>query len=60
MTTTPQRPPPLPAIGRPLPGAGALVLALLLTGCGGGSDVPASPTAPATCASPGTHCAPRP
>ncbi|GKS86381.1 hypothetical protein AVMA1855_19535 [Acidovorax sp. SUPP1855] len=52
---------PLPLIGRPLPGASALFLALMLAGCGGsgGSDATV-PAVAATCASPDTHCAPKP
>lgn len=59
--TIPLQRSPLPLIGRPLPGAGALFLALLLAGCGGsgGSDATV-PAAAATCASPDTHCAPKP
>lgn len=46
---------------RPLLGAGALVLGLMLSSCGGGgggSDTAAGQSA--TCGSPDTHCAPQP
>ncbi|GKT25564.1 hypothetical protein [Acidovorax sp. SUPP3334] len=53
---------PLSRIGRPLLGAGTLVFALLLAGCGGGKGGSGAnaPAASATCANPDTHCAPKP
>lgn len=49
----------LPSLfARPLLGAGALVLGLLLSGCGGGSGT--STGQAGTCTNPDTHCAPRP
>jgi len=61
MTTHMQRL-PLPLIGRPLLGAGTLVFALLLAGCGGGNGGSGAnaPATSATCANPDTHCAPKP
>ncbi len=40
-------------------GAGALVLGLLLSGCGGGGSGTATGQA-GTCTNPDTHCAPKP
>lgn len=43
---------------RPLLGAGALVLGLLLGGCGGSSGAATGQVV--TCGNPDTHCAPKP
>ncbi len=52
----------LPSLfARPLLGAGALVLGLLLSGCGGGGSGSGTAAGLAgTCTNPDTHCAPKP
>ncbi|SFE43097.1 hypothetical protein SAMN04489711_10214 [Paracidovorax wautersii] len=46
---------------RPLLGTCAIVLGLLLGGCGGGGSGSGSlPAQAGTCGSPDTHCAPKP